>query len=130
MKITKKNVKQLLLHCTKSYLSVVGDGPLGGHPCCTLPVQTRLQQSAKLTELALRSRFDGTKNSSYNIAPASLKERCIRRVLELGLSQDCLPLTLREEMGGGPEPRKLRAEGQRMLEKFIMMDQHFKLIIF
>ena len=47
----------------------------------------------------------------------SLSELSIRRVLELGLDQDSLPLTLRQRMRRGPEPRRLTAKEERMVEQ-------------
>ena len=60
------------------------------------------------------------------LAPASLKEQAIRRVLELGLDQDCLPSTLREMMKEGPEPRQLRESAERVMEVVHRVERELK----
>ena len=47
----------------------------------------------------------------------SLKELSIRQVLVLGLEQDSLPLSLKQHMMRGPEPRSLNAKEERVVEQ-------------
>ena len=44
-----------------------------------------------------------------------MKVLCRKRVLEMGLELDCLPVVMREEMKRGPEPRRLSKRGERMI---------------
>ena len=50
-----------------------------------------------------------------SVAPRSLKEMCMRRVVELEQDQACLPLSLREDLKKGPEDRKLKPKPDKML---------------
>ena len=57
----------------------------------------------------------------YCVSPPSLKELCLKRVLELELEQESLPETLRETMRRGPEPRELSAKGEVMVRRLKKM---------
>ena len=41
----------------------------------------------------------------------------MRRVLELGLPQDCLPVSLKKTLEKGPEARRLQGSSERMMER-------------
>ena len=63
-----------------------------------------------LTRLVIHS------NPDYRAGPSSLREASMRRVEELGLGLDCLPVTVRRTMRGWPEEGVLKERPQRMLQ--------------
>ena len=70
--------------------------------------------AAPLLELSIQN------NPNYAADPASLKDTAMRKVLELELDQEkeSLPSSLQEEMMTGPEPRRLRPRGRRLLARW------------
>ena len=80
----------------------------------------------KYPELASHARLMIQSNALYYEDPMqsnavvylkSLKELSIRQVLVLGLDQDSLPLSLKQQMTRGPEPRSLNAKEERVVEQ-------------
>ena len=71
---------------------------------------------AELAELAIQSTPLGFE-SPLTYSVRSLRETCKRRVLELELGQDCLPLTLRQGLARGPQLRRLVGREARMVER-------------
>ena len=65
--------------------------------------------SAEMTERAIRT------VTHFHLHPVSLKEICMKRVMELGLDQDSLPLTLKKRMERGPEKRELKTIWQKVV---------------
>ena len=68
-------------------------------------VLTDVPEAGPLAELAIGSSL-----------VVSLKTVCVARVLELGLEQDSLPLTVQQSVRRGPEPGVLEARGQRAVD--------------
>ena len=62
-----------------------------------------------LVELVIRG------DPRHHLSPVSLKEQGMKKVLELGLEEGCLPLTVKEGMRRGPEHKRLNFTGERML---------------
>ena len=65
---------------------------------------------AVLARLAIHS------NPGCRAGPYSLKEACMRRVEELGLGLDCLPVTVRQTIRAWPEEGLLKEGAQRMVQ--------------
>ena len=67
--------------------------------------------SVPLAELLIR------RSGRNKLWPESLQEQGMRRVLELGLPQDCLPVSLKKTLEKGPEARRLQGSSERMMER-------------
>ena len=68
-------------------------------------------ETIALTELEIRNIDD------FQSAPKSLKEICMRKVLEFELDEDTLPLTVKVQLKTGPFPKMLKEKPKRMLEQ-------------
>ena len=72
-------------------------------------------EAGPLAELAIRASLIG-----------SLKNLCLAKVLELGLEQDGLPLTLQKTLREGPEPGVLKAKRQRAVDMMNMVIKYME----
>ena len=117
--------------CLLTHLDFSNDNLICKHCIKTEEKQERLQLLKKLltkypqvafnARLMIQSRAyldEDSIGSSKGISHIqSLKMLSIRRVLEFGLDQKSLPLSLKEQMRRGPEPRSLTAKEDRMMDQ-------------